>query len=101
MKIAIKDLKELAQLRKLKQVIVFGWDGSQTHVATYGETIEDCAKAAAGANKIKSGWGWPESNLVEPPRVASLQATIREQAAEIGRLTLIIRNIELKEFESI
>lgn len=83
MKIPVKAVEGLAGQFKLSQVIVFGWDGKQTHVATYGKTVEDCAQAAAGANKIKQGWGWPESTLVEPPRVQALQKRITELEAEV------------------
>lgn len=73
MKIPVKAAKELAEKYKAKQVILFAWDGKLTHVVTYGETVEDCAQAANGANNIKKSWGWPEDTLTEPARVKGLQ----------------------------
>jgi hypothetical protein len=77
-KISIKHLKQLAEDTGQQQLIAFGWDGKQTNVATYGKTIEDCAQAAAGANKIKQGWGWPEDTITEPSRVKALQQQIKQ-----------------------
>lgn len=82
MSVPVKAAKALAESHGLKQVIIFGWDGKQTHVATYGDTVEACAQAAAGANKIKKGWGWPESTLTEPPRVKALHTRITELELE-------------------
>ena len=77
MSIPVKAAKKLAEEHGLQQVIIFAWDGSQTHVVTYGDTVEACAVAAAGANKIKQGWAWPEELLAEPSRVKSLQDRIK------------------------
>jgi hypothetical protein len=88
MSIPVKAAKALAEEHKLSQVIVFAWDGKQTHVVTYGKTVEDCAQAAAGANKIKQGWGWPESTLAEPPRVQALLDRIAELEREVENLNI-------------
>jgi uncharacterized small protein (DUF1192 family) len=85
--IPIKDVKELSQKHGLSQVIVFGWDGEQTHVATYGESVDDCEKAARGANLIKQGWKWPEELLTEPSRVQALRAEIKRLKQELSSLT--------------
>lgn len=71
--IPIDDAKQFGKDHNLKQVIIFGWDGEQTHVVTWGKSIKDCAQAAEGANKIKTNWGWPEEMIAEPARVTELK----------------------------
>lgn len=45
-KIPVAAAKRVAQEHGLKQCLLIGWDGQLAHVVTYGETPEDCAKAA-------------------------------------------------------
>jgi len=73
----------LATKCKLNQIIIFGYDGKNQHVATWGRTIEDCASAAEGGNQIKTFCGWPNSLHAEPARVRKLQARIKELEASI------------------
>lgn len=68
------------------QVIVFGWDGVNTCIATFGVTVEDCAQAADGANYIKHKWSWPDSNFTEPPRVQKLLDIIKLKEARVLEL---------------
>lgn len=42
-----------------RQVILVTWDGSLTHVATYGATAAECRQAAQGGNLVKAALGWP------------------------------------------
>lgn len=86
-KLPITAVKQLAEEHGMSQVIVFGWDGELTHVATYGKTIEDCDVAARGANLIKKGWQWPEQLLAEPSRVKALRAEIKRLKQELASLT--------------
>ena len=81
--IPVKAAEEFAKTQGLKQVIVFGWDGTNTHCVSYGESLEDCAQAAAGANKLKKSLGWPESLLAEPPRIKSLLKKVAELEAQL------------------
>jgi hypothetical protein len=76
--ISIDDAKELAQTNNLRQVIIFGWDGSHTHITTYGESIVDSEQAAQGANVIKSQWNWPADTIVASEKVQKLNDRIKE-----------------------
>lgn len=78
-RIPVKAAKEIAQQYDCRQVILLAWDGSYTHVVTYGKTADDCSQAADGGNMLKQKWGWPECND-QPSRVQRLEA-------EVARLT--------------
>jgi hypothetical protein len=45
-RIPIATAKMVAEKHNLSQVLLIGWDGTNTHVVTYGRTVEDCAAAA-------------------------------------------------------
>lgn len=45
-KIPVLEAMRVAQAHGLTQCLLLGWDGEMAHVVTYGETPEDCAKAA-------------------------------------------------------
>lgn len=59
-RIPITAAKKVAENYNCSQIILLAWDGTQTHVVTYGTTIKDCQQAADGGNKIKKFFGWPE-----------------------------------------
>jgi hypothetical protein len=80
--------------QRLKQVIIFGWDGKETHVVTWGKSIKDCAQAAAGGNKIKSNWGWPEEMMAEPARVTELKKKVANLIRENERLGHQVDHLE-------
>lgn len=62
MRIAIKDLRELAKKRGLSHIIVFATDDAdKQHVATFGRTKRFCLQAADFGNRLKEALGWPES----------------------------------------
>jgi transposase-like protein len=86
-RLPITAVKQLATEHDLSQVIVFGWDGEQTHVATYGKSVEDCDQAARGANAIKHKWKWPEETMAEPSRVKALRAEIKQLKEQLAQLT--------------
>lgn len=84
--IPIKDAEFLAIKTGQKQIIIFGWDGASTHVATYGVTTHDCDVAARGANLIKKNWEWPDDLMAEPSRIEELRDIIKSLQAEIKKL---------------
>jgi hypothetical protein len=61
-----------------QQVIVVTWDGQQTHVVTYGVSLQDCDQAAQGGDLVKAALGWPESLPALPPRVQELQSKLQD-----------------------
>jgi hypothetical protein len=72
--IPIDVAKGIAESQGCSQVILLAWDGTTAHVVTYGKSIEDCAQAAEGGNRIKQGLGWPDSKCHdEPERVIELR----------------------------
>ncbi len=75
-RIPISRAEDFGKLCDLKQVIIFGWDGSKTHVVTWGNNEVACAQAAEGANQIKKDWGWPDDTIVESTSVLALKARI-------------------------
>lgn len=85
--IPINQAKAFATANDLKQVIIFGWDGSKTHAITWGNNEIACAQAAAGANEIKKGWSWPDDTIVESESVMKLKERIvmlEEQVASLS-----------------
>lgn len=77
-RIPISRAEDFAKLTNMKQVIIFGWDGNETHIVTWGDSIEACQQAATGANHIKKMWDWPSDTIVESAAVAKLRARIAE-----------------------
>lgn len=85
--IPVEVAKNIAEEHACRQVILFAWDGNETHVVTYGQSVEDCDQAATGANVIKKGWGWPESTLTTPSRVKALEQRIKDLEAALAKAT--------------
>lgn len=84
MSIPIIDVERFGFEHSLSQVIIFGFDGKRTHVASWGETDEASAQAAAGANVIKKGWDWPIDTIAESAKVEALHARIAELERLLG-----------------
>lgn len=53
-KLPISTAKAVARQHDLRQVILIGFDGENTHIVTYGKTKADCA-AAARAQEFWAG----------------------------------------------
>ena len=85
--IPIEAAQRIAEEHNCSQVIVFAWDGKETHVVTYGKTVHDCDIAARGANAIKKGWGWPLKLLAKPSRVKTMEDRIKELEAQLAGAT--------------
>lgn len=45
-RIPISTAKQVAEKHDLQQVLLIGYDGNLVHIVTYGNTKENCAKAA-------------------------------------------------------
>ena len=62
-RIPITAAKRIAEEYGKDQVIIVTWDKATgtTWVTTYGKTVEECAQAADGGNRVKRALGWPES----------------------------------------
>ncbi len=84
-RLPIQDAKELAHKRGLRQVILLAWDGSRSHVVTYGKSEEDCDQAAMGGAKMKKLMGWPDWNQ-EPSRVKRLRTENKKLRARVREL---------------
>lgn len=87
-RIPISTAKAVANLHPhLRQVILVAWDGSRTHVVTYGRSVEECDQAAIGGDRVKAALGWPASlQGAAPSRVKALQRRVTESAATIEAL---------------
>lgn len=81
--ITIDTAKDLAEAYGVRQVIIVSWDGDETTVTTYGKSLEDCAQAAIGGNRIKAALSWPQSWNSEPSRVQALLDRIKELESEL------------------
>ena len=99
-KIPIKQAEGFAIANGLKQVIIFGYDGTNTHIVTWGDTVENSAQAAAGANHVKKLWAWPEDTIVESAKVQALRdelaATQRDLAAVMEELRNLKNDVPMK-----
>jgi len=86
-RIPIKAAKDIAKQYNLNQIILLAWDGEKTHVVTYGKTLEDCAQAAQGGNKIKKSFGWPDNICsTEPSRIKKMKDEIKYLKSEIKKM---------------
>jgi hypothetical protein len=86
-RIPVSAAKRFGEEQGCRQVIVFAWDGERTHCVTWGKSVEDCAQAADGGNKLKTFMGWPDSLLAEPTRVKKLLARISDLEAQVRYIT--------------
>jgi hypothetical protein len=86
MKIPVKAVREFSKKHGLTHTILYGYDGKQQHVATWGHTIEACSQAADFGNKLKEALGWPESLQAQPSRVRKLQAEIKALKARLEEI---------------
>lgn len=59
-RLPIKVAKDVSRLFGLDQVCVIAWDGTRSHVVTYGKNGEQCRQAALLGDKIKTMLGWPD-----------------------------------------
>ncbi len=61
-RIPIAAAKRIASDHGMDQVILLAWsrETGDTHVVTYGRTLQDCVQAADGGNRLKRELGWPE-----------------------------------------
>lgn len=82
-RIPISVAKGVAAATDCQQVIILAWDGELTHVVTYGKTVENCAQAAEGGNRIKRFLGWPENTMSQPSRVNKLEKEIADLRAQL------------------
>lgn len=87
-RLPIKCAKEVSDRYNLRQVILLAWDGTMTHVVTYGKSLDDCAQAAQGGNLVKKAMGWPPDKCkCKPSRVKKLEYQITELKHKIKTLT--------------
>jgi hypothetical protein len=80
-RIPISAAKKFCEEQNLRHVIICAGDGKLSHVVTYGRTIEDCAQAGEGGNRVKLLLGWPLCLQSEPNRVKKLRASLRFRMA--------------------
>ena len=93
-RIHISKAKRFARENGCRQVIIAAWDGERTHIVTYGISLEDCAQAAEGGNRIKEALGWPKDLKAEPSRVRQLQECIMAQKLELDQTLEQLRVLE-------
>ena len=83
----IEQLRQHAEKLGATQAILFTHSQEAgTIVDTWGDTAEHSAQAAAGANLIKQGWGWPADTIVESAKVKELRGRIAELEAQLNWL---------------
>lgn len=82
--IPIHSAKRFARAHNLTQVIILGWDGTDTHIVSYGETLDDCDQAAIGANKLKDFFSWPENLRAEPSRITKIKQDLKQILRNLG-----------------
>lgn len=55
-------------------------------MTTYGKTVDDCAQAAIGGNKVKAALNWPPAECAAVPARAARRKKRREtdEHSDIG-----------------
>jgi len=72
MRIPITAVREFGKKHKLRQLVIYGWDGKQEHIATWGQDTEDCSYAASFGNHLKRRLGWPTKLRQQPARIRAI-----------------------------
>lgn len=83
-RIPVLAAKDVANAYDCRQVIIVAWDGTKTHIVTYGQNLEECDQAAQGGDRIARALGWPDQlDKAVPSRVKALMKRVKELEAEI------------------
>lgn len=77
-RLPIKIARDIGKKSDLKQVIIIAWDGTLTHVVTWGKTLDDCIGAAAAGNAYKVALGFPPEKCKDMPARAKKEVERRE-----------------------
>ena len=88
-RIPIKVAQDVGQKNQCQQVIILAFDGTLTHIVTWGKSVIDCEMAARGGNILKEKWGWPECND-QPSRVKKLQERVEDLELKCRELTMCL-----------
>ena len=83
MKIPIQNVEAFAVVNGLTQLVVFGYDGSESHIATWAADVSASDTLADAANSLKAALRWPEITQVESAKVLELRAEIARLKAEL------------------
>lgn len=78
MEIPIQNVQAFAEANGLSQLIVFGFDGTASHIATWAADAGASDTLAVSANLLKAALKWPEITQVESAKVIALRARIAE-----------------------
>lgn len=82
-----EEARDFAARHALRQVIITAWDGENTHVITFGESVIDSDQAAEGGNRIKAALGWPDSLNATSPKVEALRRQIHDARDVVAGLS--------------
>ncbi len=79
--IPIKAAKDFAEMYDQAQVIIFTLDRKDNlvHTLSYGETLEDCAQAAEGANRLRKALDYPPREPSQMRRLQEENKRLREE----------------------
>lgn len=84
--ISVSVAQDVAEANNWKQVIIFGWDGQETSIITWGLTATDSAQAAEGSNQITRHWDWPNYPVIssEIQAMHDTISSLKQQLALLG-----------------
>ena len=72
--IAISDAKKIAEKVGLTHVVIYGYNGFNEWICTYGKTTKQCDEAAKAGNWFKKQLGWKKHLSDKPSRVKQIEA---------------------------
>lgn len=85
-KTEIKALEEFCRKNGLTIAVLYGYDGKQLWVTTWGDSPSDSDHAAKAGNRLKDVLEWPEQCKMKSPKVEKLEKTIEFQEKRIKDL---------------
>lgn len=87
MEIPIQNVEAFAVSNGLAQLVVFGYDGTASYIATWAADASASDTLSTSANLLKAALHWPEITQVESAKVIALRARIAELEKQVDNAT--------------
>jgi hypothetical protein len=84
-RLPIQAAKDISKKYKQAQVILVTWDEADklVHTVSYGDTLDNCEKAAVGANVVRKALGFPEELCQAVPARVRRKATKKTKGESV------------------
>lgn len=93
-KIPYEKAEKFARENECKVVVILAWDGSNSHVVTWGESAEQSDFAADTGHQMRCVLNWKDNMYVDSSKVKALKDEIESLKKQISSLKDQIPNPE-------